>query len=47
MSQPSSNEHASIVPATPDAQSARKPFVRPTVQDAGGLQNITLIGGSL
>ncbi|HEX8393909.1 MAG TPA: hypothetical protein VF665_16320 [Longimicrobium sp.] len=32
---------------TTEAPSARKPFVRPTVQDAGGLQDVTLLGGSL
>jgi hypothetical protein len=25
---------------------ARKPFVKPTVQDMGGLKQLTLIGGS-
>lgn len=47
MSQPSS-ENPSIVPAMPvDAPLDRKPFVRPTVQDVGGLKNLTLVDGTL
>jgi len=38
-------------PAAPAAQeqaaSARKPFIVPSVQEMGGLQSITLLGGSI
>ena len=30
-----------------DAARPRKPFVRPAVQDLGGLTTLTLLGGSL
>ena len=32
---------------TPESARPRKPFVRPAVQDLGGLTTLTLLGGSL
>jgi hypothetical protein len=31
----------------PESAKSRKPFVRPAVQDLGGLTTLTLLGGSL
>jgi hypothetical protein len=31
---------------TPGDSRARKPFVQPSVQDLGGLKQLTLVGGS-
>lgn len=47
MTEPTHHENASNETAQPEPASARKPFVRPTVQDAGGLQDVTLLGGYL
>lgn len=47
MSQPIDTPIVTSSSTPVEATSARKPFVRPTVQDAGGLKNITLLGGSL
>jgi hypothetical protein len=33
--------------STAEASRPRKPFVRPAVQDLGGLTTLTLLGGSL
>jgi hypothetical protein len=34
-------------PRAAEAAKPRKPFVRPAVQDLGGLTTLTLLGGSL
>lgn len=39
--------HDLLQPGEDVRSAARKPFVRPTVQEIGGLSDLTLVGGSL
>jgi len=40
-------EPRGVAANAPEPAKSRKPFVRPAVQDLGGLTTLTLLGGSL